>query len=163
MLEALGIALKAGQTTPWIYDIEKKTYQILDSSNLSVRRVINDIPCIEKDYKAEDIDAYYEFLETVIAGTSQSSEYIMKVISTIGKNVKYVQFSVKCVYDENGIAENIIGACKDLSSVIEMEEQLRLRMEILNSIYDRMTMGIVIFDKNGYLMELNDKIGRAHV
>ena len=153
----LALTLEASKVRIWIYDIKQQTVTWLDQNGNKK----HEYTVLEffSNYASQDMEKMLQALKRITSQEVETVELTMNVPSDVDNNDMHDYAISLAVFhrDRNGKPTVIIGTHNDISEDRLRQNRVKDTLIIYQAIFDSVMIDMVYFDKNGYLMDLNDK------
>lgn len=154
-LKSIQDVFESGHIKQWYYYVKLKKYSIslLDESDEKVH--LYDEGIDKSKMHPDDYDNISRLFKELISGEKENGTCILRVWDKEANEYNYTEQSVRAVKNNSGEVVSIIGISKNYSKLFKLKDQLNKQSSMLDLIYKNLTVGICLFDANGYLTEAN--------
>ena len=153
----LALTLEASKVRIWIYDIKRQTVTWLDKKGNSKHEYT--LLQFFSNYTSQDLEQMMQALNRIISQEVENVKLMMKAPSDVNSNdIHDYAISLSVFHrDREGKPTVIIGTHNDISEDCQRQNRVKDTLIRYQAIFDSVMVDMVYFDKNGYLVDLNDK------
>lgn len=152
--DQMSLALKAGEINIWGYDIVQKRFYNIESERFPPDgRLLDDqLKLIHPDDRILILDAIFNASKGVLPTKS----IVIRVEHGDAGIWQYIELNINIEYSDDNSVARIIGTHKDVTDrAIAKNERINL-LKKYKTIFDNAMIGILYFDKDGWLVDIND-------
>lgn len=150
----MSLALKGGEIRIWGYDIVQKRFYNIESERFPPDgRLLDDqLKLIHPDDRILILDAIFNASKGVLPTKS----IVIRVEHGDAGVWQYIELNINIEYSDDNSVARIIGTHKDVTDrAIAKNERINL-LKKYKTIFDNAMIGILYFDKDGWLVDIND-------
>jgi PAS domain S-box len=150
----MSLALKGGDIHIWGYDLVQKKFYNIESERFPAEgRLLDDqLELIHPD----DRHLILDLIHNASKGLLPDESIVIRVESKGVGIWEYIELNINIEYSEDNSVAKIIGTHKDVTDrAIARYERLNL-LKKYKTIFDNAMIGIIYFDKDGWLVDIND-------
>lgn len=150
----MSLALKGGEICIWGYDLVQKKFYNIESDRFppNGRSLDDQLKLIHPDDRHLILDVIHNASKGVLPDESIVIRVESKGIGTW----EYIELNINIEHSEDDTVARIIGTHKDVTDrAMERNERINL-LKKYKTIFDNAMIGIIYFDKDGWLVDIND-------
>lgn len=150
----MSLALKGGEIRIWGYDLVQKKFYNIESERLPPNGISLDdqLKLIHPDDRSLVLDTIHNASKGILPDDS----IVIRVDPKGTGTWEYIELNINIEYSEDDSVTRIIGTNRDVTDrVTEKNERINL-LKKYKTIFDNAMIGILYFDKDGWLVDIND-------
>ena len=153
----LALTLKASNVRIWIYDIRRQTVTWLDKNGNNKHEYT--LLQFFSNYTSQDLEQMMQALNRITSQEVENAELTMQAPSDVNSSdIHDYAISLSVLHrDRNGKPTVIIGTRNDISEDRQRQNRVKDTLIRYQAIFDSVMIDMVYFDKNGFIVDLNDK------
>lgn len=151
-IKSLDLAMSTGNIYAWYYNVHDKEYNVIYGESVHDGDFMSE-SVINPDDKAE----YESFLRRCSENKSNHKEStIIRFWSKSLNKYLFFELSAQAQMDKEDKPIGVIGVSKDVTSLYELQIKIKERVKLIETIYANLSVGIVYYDSDAILREVND-------
>ncbi len=150
----MSLALKGGDLHIWGYDLVQKKFYNIESERFPPggRSLDDQLELIHPD----DRHLILDLIHNASKGLLPDESIVIRVDSKGVGTWEYIELNINIEYSEDNSVAKIIGTHKNVTDrAIARYERINL-LKKYKTIFDNAMIGIIYFDKDGWLVDIND-------
>lgn len=155
--EQLKLSMIAGRLTAWSYDVSTKCVHDIHGNKSFNNMKMEKMVCF---IHHDDIGKFNKALEDLSSGEKNDCNIVVKVLQPRTGEYLHIDCSMKAVKDGQGKTIEIISIQKDITERIKQKNEREELLKRMSVMFNDSEVGITIYDKDGYLLDLNKEMCR---
>ena len=154
----LAMILKASKQRIWIYDMARRHYLYLSDSG-KYEEVYNLVE-FSRLFNRDDYEVLSQALVDVSEGKEESS--VVRVRSNTPESERIYEINISVAgRDKRGNISSILGIQHDITNEVRKQHQVNQLLMRYHTVFNSSLLDMVFYDKNGVVLDINDKACQA--
>ncbi|MGL4293268.1 MAG: ATP-binding protein, partial [Bacteroidales bacterium] len=154
VIKSLDMAMEVGKIISWIHYPETGRTRIFYGRG-SVEKDFSNLKIEDMKLHPEDMEIYKAFYNQMYHGDEKEGTIIVRCFCAVNKIYRPYEVAVRVEKDAAGNVKCFSGVKKDISDIHYWQEQHSQKLDLLKTIYDNVSAGLVFYDKDGWMLEVN--------